>query len=115
MAKNPARIDGKIPVNPGGRPRIQLDDFDKLGLTRLILGYYKRIPPTLPTLDMIHSESQSLPGFPRMSRATLHRVIKRQGFVVKKRNKKMMVYQRMDVVAHRHISQEYNGLPHQQL
>ena len=51
---------------------------------------------------MIHSESQSLPGFPRMSRATLHRVIKRQGFVVKKRNKKMMVYQRMDVVAHRH-------------
>ena len=39
-----------------GRPRIVFDDFDKRGLSRLILGFYTRIPPELPTVDKIYAE-----------------------------------------------------------
>ena len=98
--ENPAE---EVSIADGlGRPKIELDDFDKCGLSRLILGFYKQIPPTLPTLDKIYTECLSCQGFPAMSKITLYRHIKKLGFVVKKRNTKMMVYQRMDVVANRH-------------
>lgn len=96
-----------------GRPTIQLDEFDQRGLSRLILGFYKRNPPVLPTMEKIHAETKEIPGFPSISRGTLFKWIKKLGFVVKKRNSKMMVYQRMDVVAHRHrylrSIEEYRG------
>ena len=89
-------------TNEMGRPRKSLDEFDQRALSRLILGYYKRNPPVLPTLDRIQTDCQEIPGFPLLSITTLYRMIKEMGFAVKKRESKMMVYQRMDVVAHRH-------------
>ena len=87
---------------PLGRPRIFFDDFDKKGVSRLILGFYTRIPPELPTLDKIWTEALQLPGFPEVSRKTLYRLIIKLGFVCKQRKQKMHVYQRMDIVAQRH-------------
>ena len=86
----------------GGRPKIQFDQFDELGLSRLILGFYKRTPPEIPTLNKIHREALLLPGFPQVSLSTLRRLMKKLGFCFKRRNTKMMVYQRLDVVATRH-------------
>ena len=85
-----------------GRNRIQFDEFDKRSLSRLILGYYKKTPPVIPTLDMIHADAIELPGFPSVSRSTIHRLIIKEGFVFKKRNMKMNIYQRLDIVASRH-------------
>ena len=97
-------VDGRTKaVKPMGRPTIKFDDLDRLGLSRLILGYYRRMPPELPTLKKIHSEAlEHLDNFPQCSISTLQRLLKTLGFVCKKRNSKMMVYQRMDVVAVRH-------------
>ena len=68
----------------------------------MILGFYKRNPPELPTLEKIQKDVSQLLGFPDISRTSLARYVKGLGFVVKKRNSKMNVYQRLDVVAQRH-------------
>lgn len=86
-----------------GRPRIKLDEFDQNALSRLILGFYTRKPPELPTLNKIHCEALQLPGFPDMSRTSLFKYIKKLGFACKRRDGKMNVYQRLDVVAQRHV------------
>ena len=85
-----------------GRPQILFDDYDDVGLSRLILSFYKRTPPSLPTLDQIYVEALGLPDFPQVSKTTLFRRMKKLGFAFKKRNTKMQVYQRLDVVAQRH-------------
>ena len=82
-----------------GRPRIELDDFDKTALSRLILGYYLKPQPEIPTLAKIHTDALKIPGFPAMSIATLSRWVKKLGFVCKRRNRKLQVYQRLDIVA----------------
>ena len=96
---------GDIPIVPNkvyrGRPQIPIDDFDKLLLSRITLGFYRRSPPELPTLEKIHEEAMN-GGFPACSVMTIQRQLKKLGFVFKIRNKKMQVYQRMDVVARRH-------------
>ena len=84
-----------------GRPRIELDDFDKTALSRLILGYYLKPQPEIPTLAKIHTDALKMPGFPAMSIATLSRWVKKLGFVCKRRNRKLQVYQRLDIVASR--------------
>ena len=56
-----------------GRPRIELNDFDKTALSRLLLGYYLKPPPEIPTLSKIHTDALKMPGFPAMSKATLLR------------------------------------------
>ena len=53
-------------------------------------------------LDLIYKETMQLPDFPYMSRGTLYKQIRKLGFVYRKRNAKMQVYQRLDVVAQRH-------------
>ena len=65
-----------------GRPRIEFDDFDKLALSRLILAFYRRIPPELPTSDKIYTEACLIPGFPKASKTTVHRLIHKLGFVL---------------------------------
>ena len=97
-----------------GRPPIQFDEFDVNCLSRLIMGYYKRKPAEIPTLDKIYEDALQLPEFPAVSRSTVYKLIKKQGFAFKKRNVKMQVYQRLDVVASRHrvlrLLQEYRQL-----
>ena len=80
------------------RPLIELDDFDKTALSRLILGYYLRPQPEIPTLAKIHTDALKMPGFPAMSIATLFRWVEKLGFVCKRRNMKLQVYQRLDIV-----------------
>ena len=96
---------GKIKIdtekNPGGRPSIPIDDFDLRLLSRVTLGFYRRCPPELPTLSKIH-ELAINERFPACSISTIRRKLKYLGFCFKKRDTKMRVYQRMDVVAHRH-------------
>ena len=84
-----------------GRPRIELDDFNKTALSRLILGYYLKPQPEIPTLAKIHTDALKMPGFPAMSIATLSRWVTKLGFVCKRRNRKLQVYQRLDIVASR--------------
>ena len=71
-----------------GRPQIKLDDFNKNALSRLIHSFYTRPKPEIPTLDKIHAETLCIAGFPSMSRAALHRCIKKLGFVCKKETRK---------------------------
>ena len=82
-----------------GRPPIFIDDFNKTALQRLILGFYKKL--VLPTLDLILHESREIHGFPEISRTSLYRLITKLGFVCKRRNRKIHVYQRLDVVISR--------------
>ena len=95
---------GKVPLTrrkkkkATGRREIQLGSFDQTALSRLILGFYLRNPPELPTVDKIYSEELNLPAFPPLSRATSHKWVIKLGFVCKKRNMKLKVYQRMDIV-----------------
>ena len=49
-----------------GRPQIKLDDFEKSLLSRLVLGFYKRNPPTVPTLQMIMKEIEGIDYFPKL-------------------------------------------------
>ena len=56
-----------------GRREIHFDSFDQIALSRLILGFYLRNPSQLLTVDKIYSEALNFPGFPPMSRATLHK------------------------------------------
>ena len=84
-----------------GRPWIELNDFDKTALSQLILGYYLKPQPEIPTLPKIHTDALKMPGFPAMSIATLARWVKKLGFACKHRNRKLQVYQRLDIVANR--------------
>ena len=84
-----------------GRCSINLDDFDKKALSRLVLGYYRKTPPELPTVQKIYEDSQKLPGFPPIGKSKLYLELKKLGFVYKKRNRKMHVYQRFDITAQR--------------
>ena len=65
-----------------GRPRIELDNFDKAALSRLILVYYLKPQPEIPTLAKIHTDALKMPGFPAMSIATLSRWVKNLGLSV---------------------------------
>ena len=80
----------------------EIDDFNKTAISRIILGFYKKPQPENPTLEKIYSAVQELTNFPEISQSTLFRIIKELGFVCKRRNKKMQVYQRLDVVVQRH-------------
>ena len=81
---------------------VHFDDFSKKALSRLILGFYKRNPPVIPTLNIIHSEAMDIPDFPQCGRSTLRKVMLKIGFVCRNRSGKMNVYSRLDVVANRH-------------
>ena len=84
-----------------GRLRTELDDFDKTALSQLILGYYLKPLPEIPTLAKIHTDALKMPGFPAMSIVTLSRWVKKLGFVCKCRNRKLQVYRSLDIVASR--------------
>ena len=66
----------------------KLDDFNKSALSRLVYNFYIKPNPEIPTLDKIHSAALEIPGFPKISRASVHRNLKKLGFVCKKRNLK---------------------------
>lgn len=70
-----------------GRPAIEIDNFAEAALSRLVLGFYKRLPPELPTLATILGESRSIPEFPVLSRTSLYRLLKKLGFVCQERSK----------------------------
>ena len=94
--------EGSMECAKMGRPEIEIDQFDINCLSRLIMSYYKRSPPIIPTMDKIYQEALQLPGFPDVSKSTVYNIMKKEGFVFKKRNVKMQVYQRLDIVATRH-------------
>ena len=52
-------------------------------------------------LAKIHTQALKMPGFPAVSKATLLRWVKKLGFVCKRRNRKLQVYQRLDIVVSR--------------
>ena len=79
----------------------KLDDFNKKALSRLVYSFYTKPEPEIPTLDKIHTAALEIPGFPLISRSSCYRNLIKLGFVCKKRNKKMNVYQRLDIVAER--------------
>ena len=91
-----------IPSTSSGRSKIVLDDFAKSFLSRLVLGYYKRSPPVIPTLNLILSNLEEVESFPKLGRTMLHSTLKKLGFTFKKRKKKMDIYQRFDIVVNRH-------------
>ena len=66
----------------------KLDDFNKSALSRLVYNFYTKPNPEIPTLDKIHFAALEIPGFPKISKASVHRNLKKLGFVCKKRNKK---------------------------
>ena len=90
------------PGKSTGRKKIVFDDFNKRALSRLVLGFYRREVPEIPTLEKIYKEASEIPGFPQASESTLLRELKKLGFVYRRRNKKMQIYQRLDIVAERH-------------
>ena len=95
-SKNCQKITDKVT----GRPKIKLDDFEKSLLSRIMLGYYKRNPPEIPTLQKVFTEIQNIETFPKIGKTTLYKTLKLLGFVYKKR--KMNIYQRLDIVVSRH-------------
>ena len=62
-------------ISKTGRKSITLDEFDKRALTRLVLNFYRKPTPEIPTLNKIHEESK-LPGFPQLGQ-TLHTWLKK--------------------------------------
>ena len=85
-----------------GRKPVVLDNFQERSLVRIVLGFYSRNPPVLPTTEMVRQEAISMVGFPQMSVNTLRKLLKTLGFAYTNRDKKMHVYQRQDVIAQRH-------------
>ena len=77
----------------------EIDDFNKTAISRIILGFYKKPQPYLKKIYIVVHE---LTNSPEISQSTLFRIMKESGFVCKRRNKKMQVYQRLDVVVQRH-------------
>ena len=68
-------------------------------MSRLILNFYKKPLPELPTLVEIYAEvKKSTDEFDNVEKEVL-----KTWFCCKRRNKKMQVYQRSDAVAHRHF------------
>ena len=67
----------------------KLDDFNKSALSRLVYNFYTKPNLEIPTHDKIHSAAFEIPRFPKTSRASVHRNLKKLGFVCKKRNKTM--------------------------
>ena len=66
----------------------KLDDFNKSALSRLVYNFYTKPNPEIPTLDKIHFAALEILGFPKVSKASVHRNLKKLEFVCKKRNKK---------------------------
>ena len=92
----------EVPGKSTGRKKIVFDNFNKRALSRLVLGFYRREVPEIPTLEKIHKGASEIPGFPQTSQSTLLRELRTLGFVYRRRNKKMQIYQRLDIVAERH-------------
>ena len=61
-----------------------LEDFDKTAISMIILSFYRRPKHELPTLDKVHQEVSGIPRIKKTSRASMHRVIKKLGFVCKR-------------------------------
>ena len=63
------------------------------------VGILPRATSKASYLDKIHKESQEVPDFLKASKGTIQGRLKKLGFVCKERNKKIAVYQRLEVVA----------------
>ena len=90
------------PSKSNGRKQIILDNFEAQLLRRIVLSFYYGAKKEAPTLDKIKAQLPLADGFPRMSRETLRKYIIKLGFEFKKINRKLKVYERMDIVAARH-------------
>ena len=85
-----------------GRKAVVLDSFQERGLAQIVLGYYSKEPPVLPTVAMVHADAREMFGFPEIGTTTLRKWLKKLGFGYSKRDKKLHVFQRKDVAAQRH-------------
>ena len=90
------------PSKSNGQKQIILDNFEAQLLRRIVLSFYYGAKKEAPTLDKIKAQLPLPDGFPKMSRETLRKYIIKLGFEFKKINRKLKVYERMDIVAARH-------------
>ena len=90
------------PSKSNGRKQIFLDNFEAQLLRRIVLSFDYGAIKEAPTLDKIKEQLPLADGFPKMSRETLRKYIIKLGFEFKKINRKLKVYERMDIVAARH-------------
>ena len=90
------------PSKSNGRKQIILDNFEAQFLRRIVLSFYYGAKKETLTLDKIKAQLPLADGFPKMSRETLRKYIINLGFEFKKINRKLKVYERMDIVAARH-------------
>ena len=77
-----------------GRKAVVLDSFQERGLAQIVLGYYSKEPPVLPTVAMVLADAREMFGFPKLGITTLRKWLKKLGFGYSKRDKKMHVFQR---------------------
>ena len=85
-----------------GREKVILDHFQEGALTRLVLSFYKKSPPVLPTLKLVYEEALKMDGFPQVSIETLRKFLLKLEFRFSKLDKKRHVFQRKDVALQRH-------------
>ena len=83
-----------------GRRTVEVDSFTEGVIRRSVLEAYSQ--KVFPTLDYMHKSRQEDPNFPRMSRTTLHKVMRKQlKFKFGKFNGKPIPMDRPDIAADR--------------
>ena len=70
------------------RLETKLHDFDKATLLCLVLNFYTKANPEIPTVTRILTEALLIPGFPQLNRIASCCALNKLGFVCKKRNEK---------------------------
>lgn len=83
-----------------GRKFFQFDNFEQRALSRLILGFYLKPTSALPIIDKILANCNGIPGFPNLSKRTLHKCCVKPAFFTSAETKKCRC-NRCDVVAKR--------------
>ena len=75
-----------------GRKAIVMDSFQEKGVALLVLGYYSKEPPVLPTVAMVYADAREMYVFPKVGITTFRKWLKKIGFSYSKRDKKLHVF-----------------------
>lgn len=91
----------KTPIKQytSSRTRINVDDFDRQAIRRVVHGFYERHEyPTLQSLLAELKSRQLLAG----GRSTLHQVLREMGFRYRKHENKRYIYEQPHIIEQRH-------------
>ena len=81
------------------RTRINIDDFDRQAIRRVVHGFYER--HEYPTLQSLLAELKSRQLFAG-GRSTLHQVLREMGFRYRKHENKRYIYEQPHIIEQRH-------------